>query len=58
MAVGRIYWANENLRNKILRILDIMLENPDIKVRQTSVYALGEIGKQNANVILKSLKKL
>ncbi len=57
MAVGRIYWADEKLRNKILRILDIMLENPDHKIRQCSVYALGEIGKQNANVIFEIFEK-
>ena len=57
MAVGRIYWADEGLRDIILRILDIMLENPDEKIRQSSVYAMGEIGKQDADVILESFEK-
>ena len=57
MAVGRIYWANEGLREIILRILDIMLKNSDEKIRQSSVYALGEIGKQDADVILESFEK-
>jgi HEAT repeat protein len=57
MAVGRIYWADEGLKDIILRILDIMLENPDEKIRQSSIYALGEIGKQDAHVILESFEK-
>lgn len=46
MAIGRIYWDHLDLREKILHLLDEMLKNPEEKVRQTSVYALSEIGKK------------
>ncbi len=57
MAIGRIYWANENFRRNILLVLDSMLKNSDEKVRQTSVYALGEIGKKDFGVVIKEFEK-
>jgi HEAT repeat protein len=57
MAIGRIYWANEKFRKKIVLILDMLLNNSDEKVRQTSVYALGEIGKKDFDSILKAFEK-
>jgi hypothetical protein len=57
MAIGRIYHDHENLRQKLLLILEIMIDNTEIKVRQTSVYALGEIGKKDAESIIKILEK-
>jgi HEAT repeat protein len=35
----------------------MMIDNTEIKVRQTSVYALGEIGKKDAESIIKILEK-
>jgi hypothetical protein len=57
MAIGRIYWAKEDFRRNILLILDMMLNNSDEKVRQTSVYALGEIGKKDFDSVQKTFEK-
>jgi hypothetical protein len=57
MAIGRIYWDKVNFRRNILLVLDSMLKNSDEKVRQTSVYALGEIGKKDFGVVLKAFEK-
>ena len=51
IAIGKIYKNNENLRNNILLTLGVLLNNEDEKVRQTAVYALGEIGKNDFKVI-------
>ena len=46
MAISRIYLGHTELQGKILQILDNMLEYPEERVRQTSVYSLGQIGKK------------
>jgi vesicle coat complex subunit len=57
MAISRIYLGHTELQGKILQILDNMLENPEERVRQTSVYSLGEIGKKDANSIMKTFER-
>jgi HEAT repeat protein len=44
MAVGRIYFANNNLQKQVIKILDELLPEPDFKIRQTVINAAGEIG--------------
>jgi HEAT repeat protein len=56
-AIGRLYWVYTDLREKILHILDEMLKDSDEKVRQTSVYALGEIGMKDNGSIMKIFEK-
>ena len=57
LAIGRIYTAHEELETVILLLLDVMLEDKNEKVRQTSVYALGEIGKKDADMVFKPFEK-
>jgi vesicle coat complex subunit len=57
LAIGRIYFAHNDLEKIILRLLDTMLEDANEKVRQTSVYALGEIGKKDADNVIKPFEK-
>jgi HEAT repeat protein len=57
LAIGRIYAAHNELEKIMLRLLDVMLENRNEKVRQTSVYALGEIGKKDADIVFKPFEK-
>ena len=52
-AIGRIYFEKTDLRPNILVTISNMLINPDYKVRQTAVYSLGEIGKKDADSIMK-----
>jgi HEAT repeat protein len=51
------YIAHDDLEKIILRLLDVMLENKDERIRQTSVYALGEIGKKDADIVFKPFEK-
>ena len=46
-----------NWKVVILQLLDVMLEDKNEKVRQTSVYALGEIGKKDAEMVFKPFEK-
>ncbi len=57
IAIGRIYWDHTELREEILLLLDEMLKDPEEKVRQTAVYALSEIGKKDAAVVMNSFEK-
>ena len=57
MSIARIYNAHTNLRETILELLDLMVENSDERVRQTSVYALGEIGKKDVDRIIKPFER-
>ncbi len=57
LAIGRIYIAHRDLDRIILRLLDTMLEDNNERVRQTSVYALGEIGKKDAYRVSKLFEK-
>ncbi len=57
VAIGKIYRGNKGLREKILLLLDVMIETPEEKIRQTAVYALGEIGKTDANPVMKTFER-
>ena len=51
LSVGRIFFANKNLRQIIIRILDTLSSVDDFKVRQTVINAAGEIGKYNFIIV-------
>lgn len=51
LSIGRIYFANNNLRNKIIKLLDFLLNEDDFKVRQTTINAAGEIGKKEFDIV-------
>ncbi len=57
LAIGRIYIAHRDLEEIILQLLDTMLEDDNERVRQTSVYALGEIGKRDASRVIRLFEK-
>ncbi len=57
MSIARIFDGHTNLRETILELLDLMLENSDERVRQTSVYTLGEIGKKDAHRTIKPFER-
>lgn len=51
LSIGRIYFANNNLQNKIIKLLDFLLKEEDFKVRQTTINAAGEIGKKEFEIV-------
>lgn len=51
LVLGRKYHNEEECRDRIIGILDKMLSSDDDKIRQTAVYAYGEIGKKDATMI-------
>ncbi len=55
LAVGKIYRQNRALSNKIIESLEILLNDQNEKIRQTAVFALGEIGKMDFERIEKLL---
>ena len=57
IAINKIYLEHNDLREKILQILDNMLENPEERVRQTAVYSMGEIGKKDSNCVIKKFER-
>jgi HEAT repeat protein len=57
LALYRIYQNHEDLRDVILHLLDEMIKMENAKIRQTAVYALGELGKIDADRILNIFKK-
>ena len=57
LALGRIYKENDDQKVKILRLLGEMLKSDNERIRQTSVYALGEIGKNDADIIINILEE-
>jgi len=56
LAIGRIYRDIETLRDKAIGLLQNLYSNKNEKVRQTVVYALGEIGKINSDSIIDMLE--
>ena len=56
LILGRLYRDRPEIRQRILGILKNLFENSDEKVRQTVIYAVGEIGKINANEIMRMLE--
>lgn len=55
--LGCLYRDRQDMRESILSVLDALFVNKDEKVRQTVVYALGEIGKIDAQKVLKLFEK-
>jgi hypothetical protein len=51
IATGRIYQAEEGMRERIRQQLWQLMDNPDEKVRQAAVNAAGEIGKTDFAVV-------
>jgi len=51
-SLGKLYFEMPKQQKNILDVLKDMLTDPNEKVRQTEVYALGEIGKKDADKIL------
>lgn len=51
-AMGRIYLDQDDLKPKVLEIIDLMLNDQNELVRQTSVYSLGEIGKNDPSSVM------
>lgn len=54
--LGRIYHGQDLFKKDIIQLAGKLLENDDEKVRQTAVYILGEIGKQDADPVFHYLE--
>lgn len=57
LSIGKLYRDREDLRDCILTVLKELFEDRDEKVRQTVVYALGEIGKIDAESVFEMLDR-
>jgi HEAT repeat protein len=57
LIIGRLHRDRPDLREGILNVLEALFTNEEEKVRQTVVYALGEIGKIDADKIFGMLKE-
>lgn len=57
LSIGRSYFSNPNLQQNVLKTLNQLFESPDGKVKQTTVNALGEIGKKEADKALPLFEK-
>ncbi len=57
LVLGRLYRHRKDARERIISTLGEMLDEENEKVRQTAVYALGEIGKSDADSILGMLER-
>lgn len=55
LILGRLYRDQQGSRTKILAVIISLLRSSDEKVRQTAVYALGEIGKVDAGKAIELL---
>ena len=47
LSIGRIYFADAALQSKIITVLRTLLNEDDYRIRQTTINAAGEIGKQD-----------
>lgn len=56
LIIGRLYRGYPDIRQCILVTLKSLFEDEDKRVRQTVVYALGEIGKTDADKVLGMLE--
>jgi HEAT repeat protein len=45
--IGKLYHRESRLQERVLFTLEKLLENPDERVRQTAIYASGEIGEMH-----------
>lgn len=55
--IGKIYREDPELRDSILAMLETLYDHDNEKVRQTVVYALGEIGKTDADTVFSLFEK-
>ena len=51
LSIGRIYFSNALLQNKIIKILERLFKEKDFKIRQTVINAAGEIGKSDFETV-------
>ncbi len=51
LSIGRIYFAENDLPKKIIKLLDFLLKEEDFKIRQTTINAAGEIGKKEFEIV-------
>ncbi|MGC9517215.1 MAG: HEAT repeat domain-containing protein [Methanomicrobiales archaeon] len=56
LIIGRLYHANKELQDIILDILEFLFQRDDVSVRQTVIYAWGEIGKKDAEKIMGNME--
>lgn len=49
--IGKIYKAEKDLRSSIIRMLDLLFQEEDFKIRQTVINAAGEIGKNDFKIV-------
>jgi HEAT repeat protein len=47
LAIGRHYFSFQDIRDKILQLLEVLMQSDDFRVRQTAINAAGEIGKKD-----------
>ena len=52
LAIGKIYFANHSLKQKIIANLWKLFKSANEKVRQTVINAVGEIGRKEAEPVL------
>ena len=57
LAIGKLYYSDSSLQNKILKLMHDMFKSQNKHVRQTVVNALGEIGKKEAEKVLSIFEK-
>jgi len=51
LSIGKIYKGSIGLREKIMAVVKELYDNEEEKIRQTAVYAMGEIGKVDADAV-------
>ncbi|MES2288033.1 MAG: HEAT repeat domain-containing protein [Bacteroidota bacterium] len=51
LSIGRIYFSENDLQKKIIKLLDSLLKEHDFKIRQTTINAAGEIGKKEFEIV-------
>jgi len=56
LILGRLYRDDKELRERILDVLKVLFGDEDVRVRQTVVYCLGEVGKIDADRVLNMLE--
>ncbi|ADY51754.1 HEAT domain containing protein [Pseudopedobacter saltans DSM 12145] len=51
LAIGKIFFEQTGLQNKIIQLLDTLFKDEDFKVRQTVINTAGEIGKKQFETV-------
>jgi hypothetical protein len=57
LVIGRYYQLHPKKRKNVRNVIAVLLKSPNEHVRQSMIYTLGEIGKQNAEDILGLLEQ-